>query len=413
MKNWTEIQIGDYIDIITDYHANGSYETLKNNITLKYEPDYAIMIRTLNFESNDWSNDLIYLNEKEYDFLSKSKVKPYDLIMNKIANPGTIYLMPDLDKPVSLAMNLFLIRFNKKLDQKFMYYLMKFHEEYIKRIANGTTTKTITKDDIKSLKFKIPDLTEQKKISSFLFDIQDKIDVLKKINNNLEKLVKNLYDFWFIQFDFPNKEGKPYKSSGGEMIWSPVLNREIPIGWKIIEISQILRKNNSKIDNPIEIFETLDLSVIPSSTFCLDQKSTSESFKTNLYYLKKFDILFGSIRPYLKKSGFSPIDGLVTGTVHSYTPKIMSDYNFALLTMSHENIFKFAVTNSKGTKMPVIDSDDLLSYKVAYNSDISKKFNEIIEFKETISNNIFQIQKLETFKNYISKVILNGQITIN
>ena len=72
MKNWTEIQIGDYIDIITDYHANGSYETLKNNITLKYEPDYAIMIRTLNFESNDWSNDLIYLNEKEYDFLSKS-----------------------------------------------------------------------------------------------------------------------------------------------------------------------------------------------------------------------------------------------------------------------------------------------------------------------------------------------------
>ena len=57
MKNWTEIQIGDYIDIITDYHANGSYETLKNNITLKYEPDYAIMIRTLNFESNDLDNN--------------------------------------------------------------------------------------------------------------------------------------------------------------------------------------------------------------------------------------------------------------------------------------------------------------------------------------------------------------------
>jgi type I restriction enzyme S subunit len=119
MSSLAKITLGDFIDVITDYHANGAYEKLKENVCLKYEPDFAIMIRTLNFESNDFKSNLIYLNEKEYNYLSKTKVYPYDLAMNKIANPGSVYLMPDLNKPVSLAMNLFLIRFNKKVDQKF------------------------------------------------------------------------------------------------------------------------------------------------------------------------------------------------------------------------------------------------------------------------------------------------------
>ena len=156
MNNWQQIELGDYIEIITDYHANGAYEKLKENITLKYVPDYAIMVRTLNFESNDFEDKMIYLNEFEYNYLSKSKVKPYDVIMNKIANAGSVYLMPDLNKPVSLAMNLFLIRFNKKIDQRFAYYLMKFNEGYIKKFANGTATKSITKDAVRALKFNVP-----------------------------------------------------------------------------------------------------------------------------------------------------------------------------------------------------------------------------------------------------------------
>jgi type I restriction enzyme S subunit len=79
MNNWHYIELGDYIDIITDYHANGAYEKLKENITLKYYPDYAIMIRTLNFESNDFKDKIIYLNEFEYNYLSKSKVQPFDI----------------------------------------------------------------------------------------------------------------------------------------------------------------------------------------------------------------------------------------------------------------------------------------------------------------------------------------------
>lgn len=102
--------LGNLIELLTDYHANGAYEKLKENVNLLDKENHAVMIRTTNFEANDFTNNLIYIDEHAYEFLKKSKVYTSDLIMNKIANPGTVYFMPNLSKPVSLGMNLFLIR---------------------------------------------------------------------------------------------------------------------------------------------------------------------------------------------------------------------------------------------------------------------------------------------------------------
>jgi len=243
MNNWENITLGEFIDVITDYHANGAYEKLKENIVLKYHPDYAVMIRTQNFESDDFTNNLIYLNESEYNFLSKSKVKPFDIIMNKIANPGSVYLMPEISKPVSLAMNLFLIRINHRLDQKFMFYLMKYNENYIKRFANGTTTKTITKDAVRGLRFRVPPYCLQKRIASVLFTLDKKIAINKRINSELEAMAKTLYDYWFVQYDFPNERGKPYRSSGGKMEYNDLLKRDIPGGWEVKSLGGIVKFN--------------------------------------------------------------------------------------------------------------------------------------------------------------------------
>lgn len=246
MSRLNSITIGDYIDTLTDYHANGSYEILKKNVTLKNEPDYAIMIRTLNFERKDFKEDLIYLNETEYNYLTKTKVFPGDIIMNKIANPGNVYLMPDIGKPVSLAMNLFLIRFNEKINQKFMYYLMHQNENYIKLFANGTTTLTITKDSVRGLKFKVPTLEKQNQIAKVLSDLDAKIELNNKINAELEAMAKLIYDYWFVQFDFPNEQGKPYKSSGGKMVYNEQLKREIPEGWEVKTVGELLIKYSDK-----------------------------------------------------------------------------------------------------------------------------------------------------------------------
>lgn len=234
MKKFVKIQLGSFINLITDYHANGSYKVLKSNIQIKYKPDYAIMIRTLNFEQNDFTNDLIYIDEHAYNFLSKSIVMPNDILINKIANPGNIYLMPDINKKVSCGMNLFLIRFDNKVNQIYMYYNLKSNEKKLKKLAHGTTTKTITKDDIRDFEIIMHhDVSTQNIIAYLLYYIDKSIELKYKINSELEQMAKTLYNYWFIQFDFPDENGRPYKSSGGKMVWNEELKKEIPECWEV------------------------------------------------------------------------------------------------------------------------------------------------------------------------------------
>ncbi|UFG20133.1 restriction endonuclease subunit S [Helicobacter pylori] len=166
--NWQRVRLGDILELLTDYHANGSYELLKNNVTLLKHVDFAIMIRTTNFENNDFKNDLIYINKKAYEFLSKSKVFAGDILVNKIANAGTAYFMPKLNQPVSLGMNLFLLRIKPNYNNFFIFKQIANYERVLKTFANGSATKTITKNVIKNLLIPLPPLNEQIAIANIL-----------------------------------------------------------------------------------------------------------------------------------------------------------------------------------------------------------------------------------------------------
>lgn len=185
--------LGDVIELLTDYHANGAYEKLKENVTLLDKENHAVMIRTTNFEANDFTNNLIYIDEHAYKFLKKSKVYACDLIMNKIANPGTVYFMPEISKPVSLGMNLFLIRINpKKANPYFIYAYLRKNEHYVKSFASGSTTKTITKDDVRRLKIYTPPLAEQNKIAQILSTWDQAIWGTEKLLENSQQQKKAL-----------------------------------------------------------------------------------------------------------------------------------------------------------------------------------------------------------------------------
>ena len=297
MKKFVKIQLGSFINLITDYHANGSYKVLKSNIQIKYKPDYAIMIRTLNFEQNDFTNDLIYIDEHAYNFLSKSIVMPNDILINKIANPGNIYLMPDINKKVSCGMNLFLIRFDNKVNQIYMYYNLKSNEKKLKKLAHGTTTKTITKDDIRDFEIIMHhDVSTQNIIAYLLYYIDKSIELKYKINSELEQMAKTLYNYWFIQFDFPDENGRPYKSSGGKMVWNEELKKEIPEGWEVKYINDIAKttaKNIIPINNVLYKYYSL-----PSVS---KNKSYIEEYGNNIlsskYIINHNCILVNKLKP--------------------------------------------------------------------------------------------------------------------
>lgn len=303
----------------------------------------------------------------------------------------------------------------KYLNKKFTYYLFKskYIRKQIRDTSSGTKVKHTSPEKIYDITAFLPKVSEQKNIANILFLLDTKIQVNNEINKELESMAKIMYDYWFIQFDFPDENGNPYKSSGGDMEYNKELKREIPKGWQIKELSNLVLKNTNQFNfNSNQEIDTVDLSIMPSKTLCLSQKNISSNFSTNLFIMKKYDILFGGIRPYLLKAGFAPFDGLNTGTVHSYSVLNEEEYNFILLTFTHTSVFNYAIANSKGTKMPVIGSNDLLSYKVPFNKGIVDKFNDILSFKEIIAENIQQSHELTKIRDWLLPMLMNGQVSI-
>ena len=166
-SEWKLVQMGEIISFLTDYHANGSYEVLKEHVELKESEDYACMIRATNFEKNNFSDLMIYISEAAYHFMEKSKLYGGEILIGKIGNAGSVYLMPCLNRPASLAMNLFALRFPEPLiNSKYIYLFLKsrFGESNIQSYVRGVATKSIDKISIRSIFINLPPLEEQTEI---------------------------------------------------------------------------------------------------------------------------------------------------------------------------------------------------------------------------------------------------------
>lgn len=184
-KGWEIAEIGKYLNILTDYHSNGSYETLRDNVTLLDIPSYALMVRTTDLENNNFENEVKYIDEHAYNHLEKSKVFGGEIIINKIGSAGKVYLMPYLNRPVSLAMNQFLLRFDEeKVNHIFLYNLLltPYMQSKIKEKVRGAVTKTITKDAIREINIIVPPISLQKEFVEFVKQV-DKLKLKwEKIN---------------------------------------------------------------------------------------------------------------------------------------------------------------------------------------------------------------------------------------
>lgn len=299
-----------------------------------------------------------------------------------------------------------------KADKRYLHYLLSTEavKKQLEYRASGTKQRNISPDDVYDVTVCVPDIPEQRRIGNMLYSLERKVNLNKAINDNLQQQLKLMYDYWFTQFDFPDEDGRPYRSSGGKMVWNEDLQREIPLEWSCVTLGDLLQKNSKAFDYGT-VEPTIDLSVMPSATIALDKMNSSDMFSTNLFKMSEGDILFGSIRPYLKKAGIAPCNGVVAGTVHSYQVKKDSDYNFALFTLCRDAFFSYAVTVSTGTKMPVVSSDSILSYKVPYSQDVAALFNNI-DVRRTICSNVQETQRLITLRDWLLPMLMNGQATI-
>jgi type I restriction enzyme S subunit len=122
-------------------------------------------------------------------------------------------------------------------------YAVLLQDSFYDYVMQGTKGSKMPRGDKEQImRYEIPMQSHEDYIGSFIVNIKDKIETLNAINRNLEAMAKQLYDYWFVQFDFPDENGKPYKSSGGKMVWNEHLKREIPEGWTLKQIQDVEEK---------------------------------------------------------------------------------------------------------------------------------------------------------------------------
>src|SRR5688572_26874757 len=194
MKNWINRKVIDFC-YVTDFVANGSFASLRENVTYINSPDYAVLVRLTDF-TKKWSKDFVYVSKRSYQFLKKSSLLPNDLIMSNVGEPGIVFLVPDLKQPMTLGPNSILIRPDVKIStSKFihLYFLSEEGKNKIEAISTGAAQKKFNKTSFRELEIPIPPLIEQKRIVVILDEAFAAIDKAKK---NAEKNLKNAREFF-------------------------------------------------------------------------------------------------------------------------------------------------------------------------------------------------------------------------
>ena len=196
------------------------------------------------------SEQLFISSEKYFEIKSKFPVpQENDVLITAVGTIGEILVVKDPNFYFKDGNLIWLRNINFDIiDIDYLYYFFKsdLFQKTIKYNNIGAVQKALTIDFLKTVKITLPSLDNQRKMVSVLKSIDKKIQTNNQINQELETMAKTLYDYWFVQFDFPDQNGKPYKSSGGKMVYHPELKREIPEGWGVEKMGDITICHDSK-----------------------------------------------------------------------------------------------------------------------------------------------------------------------
>ena len=215
------------------------------SITHKFDKDKLIAINTSDVENGIMHDGTLTAIEDLKGQFKKTAQKG-DILFSEIRPANRRFALVTKDDCADYVVStklMVLRKYNNEVDLRYFYYCLT-NQPFLDMLQRKAENRIgsfpqITFDLLSEYAFPVPSLSEQEKIANIIFSLDHKIELNKQINDNLEAMAKQLYDYWFVQFDFPNEEGKPYKSSGGAMLWNEKLKREIPLGWSVLSVNDI------------------------------------------------------------------------------------------------------------------------------------------------------------------------------
>ena len=320
----------------------------------------------------------------------------------------------------------------------FPYFLYNYLKNLnLENLNTGTGVPSMTFDSYYNLKINLPSLETQQKIAKILSDIDDKIEVLHQINDNLAELAKTIYDYWFVQFDFPDENGKPYKTSGGKMVYNEVLKREIPEGWEVCTFSNFIKdiKNGDWGKEQEEGNYTEKVSCIRGAD--INGLNGNGELKSPIRYINeknKCKILVENDF-IIEISGGSPTQStgrialLTSNTFARFKNNIICSnfckaislkdekYTFFFLKewerLYYNNILFSFEGKTSGIKNFLFEAFIHTYPIISPQKNIIEKYNFYnIKVDENKQKNLQQIQSLQSLRDWLLPMLMNGQISV-
>ena len=308
-------------------------------------------------------------------------------------------------------------------EPKFIYYSV-FRDVFFDHMMNGSKgTKMPRGDKNQVLDFPIPNfpLSTQKAIAKVLSDLDTKIELNNRINRELEAMAKTLYNYWFVQFDFPNEQGKPYKSSGGKMVYNKELKREIPEGWEVKKLSDIATTGSggTPLSTKKEYYENgnipwinsgeVNMPFIVSTKNYITQKGLENS---SAKMFNRGTILMAMYGATAGKVSFMDIEACTNQAICAINPK--EDFHRIYIKLVLEDLYKYLINLSSGSARDNLSQDKIRELKfVIPSKSIIQKFDKIVQSSmNKILINLKQNEKLSELRDWLLPMLMNGQVTV-
>lgn len=401
-EGWRLENLEENLEVILDYRGKTPQKSEKGRVTLS--------AKSVKMGYIDYSN-IYYVSEETYSkFMTRGLPKKGDILLTTEAPLGCVAELKD--DSVCLAQRLITLRGKKeKLNNKYLlYYLQSPRGQYeLLSKATGTTVQGIKRTEFSKVKILMPSLEKQNKIASILSSLDEKIELNRKINQNLEETAQTLFKRWFIDFEFPNEEGKPYKSSGGKMIESEL--GEIPEGWRVGKLGdfiKFIKGKKPKIlvekEDGINKFKYLTIKSINNEeeNYCSDEK---------VIFVSKNEIMMvmdgassGDI--YIGK------EGVLGSTLSKIEIEKSIDWSIIYCLL---NYYKNEIKqHNTGSAIPHTDKNYIenITFFLPNNGKInyfSKIFKRILLKKIVLEDEVYKLIEL---RDYLLPRLMSGEISV-
>lgn len=423
MSEWKRYKLGDLLRVKHGWAFKGEFFS-ETGIQSILTP--GNFYESGGFKANT-SKDRFYIGEYPKEYLCSKGDLIVAMTEQAAGLLGSTAIVPE-DNRYLHNQRIGLISCNEYLNKDFTYYLFMTQtvRQQISRSASGTKVKHTSPEKIYEVQVYIPKIQTQRNIAKILTTLDQKIQINNQINQELEAMAKTLYDYWFVQFDFPDQNGKPYKSSGGKMVYHPELKREIPEGWGVEKLGELIQLERGVTYAKSDIVEkttndaigVLRATNITGNVMDLNDLVYLTKDKINNKQIIKQNetliVMSSGSKEHLGKNAINYYEEVIG--FGAFCSKIVPQkYSAYINTFLQSSEFKgYLLKQSMGTNINNLTNSDILDCRIILpNEEILDKFENMVEKNiKLISNNYIQNQELTQLRDWLLPMLMNGQVKV-